>query len=151
MIGSSSGYGLAATSPGWRATASTGSAISFEKDATARRTATAGWYRTASHAAYAESVGSNFTFVNADAFADTTKNEVLDLMQEKFGGVDYLIYSVAAPRRIDPRTDDDVPVGLKTIGQPCPDQEPRVRRRPAGPAEVGIDVATDDEVARPSR
>jgi enoyl-[acyl-carrier protein] reductase/trans-2-enoyl-CoA reductase (NAD+) len=147
VIGSSSGYGLATTVAGLARYGIDGVGISFEKAATHRRTASAGWYRTAATAAYAAERGSDFHFVNADAFADTTKADVLDLITERFGGVDYLIYSVAAPRRVDPRTDTTYQSAIKAIGQPArtkslafEDGEPVLQ-------EVGIEVATDDEVA----
>jgi enoyl-[acyl-carrier protein] reductase/trans-2-enoyl-CoA reductase (NAD+) len=51
VIGSSSGYGLAATIAGLARYGIDGVGVSFEKAPTARRTATAGWYRTAETAA----------------------------------------------------------------------------------------------------
>jgi enoyl-[acyl-carrier protein] reductase/trans-2-enoyl-CoA reductase (NAD+) len=147
VVGSSSGYGLATTIAGLARYGINGVGISFEKAPTHRRTATAGWYRTAETAAYAAAQGSEFHFVNADAFADTTKSEVLDLIAERFGGVDYLIYSVAAPRRIDPRTETTYQSVIKAIGQSAQtkslvfeDGEPVLQ-------EVAIEVATDEEVA----
>ena len=147
VIGSSSGYGLATTIAGLARYGIDGIGISFEKAPTVRRTAAAGWYRTAATATYAKSVGSDFSFINADAFADTTKAEVLDLLQEKFGGVDYLIYSVAAPRRIDPRTDTTYQSAIKAIGQPAQTKSLAYDAGEPVLQEVGIEVATDDEVA----
>jgi enoyl-[acyl-carrier protein] reductase/trans-2-enoyl-CoA reductase (NAD+) len=127
VIGSSSGYGLAATIAGVARHGIEGVGLSFERPPNARctarppnarRTTTAGWYRTAATAQYAAELGREFHFVNADAFADTTKAEVLDLVAERFGGVDYLIYSVAAPRRTDPRTGTTYQSAIKAIGQP---------------------------------
>jgi enoyl-[acyl-carrier protein] reductase/trans-2-enoyl-CoA reductase (NAD+) len=148
VIGSSSGYGLAATVAGLARYGIDGIGVSFEKAPTVRRTATAGWYRTAATAQYAKDQGSNFHFVNADAFADTTKDEVLDLLQEKFGGVDYLIYSVAAPRRVDPRTDTTYQSAIKAIGQPAQTKSLAYDDGQPVLQEVGIEVATDDEVAQ---
>lgn len=147
IIGSSSGYGLAATVAGLARYGIDGIGISFEKAPTVRRTATAGWYRTAATAAYAKDHNSDFHFVNADAFADTTKDEVLNLLQEKFGGVDYLIYSVAAPRRVDPRTDTTYQSAIKAIGQPAQTKSLAYDDGQPVLQEVGIEVATDDEVA----
>ncbi|MFI5713770.1 enoyl-[acyl-carrier-protein] reductase FabV [Kribbella sp. NPDC051620] len=146
VIGSSSGYGLATTIAGLARYGIDGVGISFEK-APARRTATAGWYRTAATAAYAETVGSTFHFLNADAFADTTKADVLDLLQEKFGGVDYLIYSVAAPRRVDPRTGTTYQSAIKAIGQAAQTKSLAYDDGQPVLQEVGIEVATDEEVA----
>ena len=115
IIGSSAGYGLATTVAGLVGHGINGVGIGFERPP-GRRTGTAGWYRTIATDAIATEVGSDFTFVNADAFADTTKDEVLDLIAKRFGGLDYLIYSVAAPRRADPRTGETFQSVIKPIG-----------------------------------
>jgi enoyl-[acyl-carrier protein] reductase/trans-2-enoyl-CoA reductase (NAD+) len=117
VIGSSSGYGLATTIAGLVRYGINGVGVALER-APGRRTATAGWYRTIATAALAADVGSDFTFVNADAFDDTTKEEVLDLTARRFGGLDYLVYSVAAPRRTDPRSGQTYQSVIKTIGAP---------------------------------
>src|SRR5262245_4027975 len=92
VIGSSSGYGLAATIAGLVRYGIDGIGVALERPP-GRRTATAGWYRTIATASLAAELDSDFTFVNADAFADTTKDEVLDLTADRFGGLDYLVYS----------------------------------------------------------
>lgn len=115
VIGSSSGYGLATTIAGLVRQGIRGVGVAFERPP-GRRTATAGWYRTISTASVAAELGRDFTFVNADAFADTTKAEVLGLIAERFGGLDYLVYSVAAPRRVDPRADATYQSVIKPLG-----------------------------------
>jgi enoyl-[acyl-carrier protein] reductase/trans-2-enoyl-CoA reductase (NAD+) len=116
VIGSSAGYGLAATVAGLARYGINGVGIGFERPP-GRRTGTAGWYRTIATAELAAEVGSDFTFVNADAFADTTKDEVTDLVAKRFGGLDTLIYSVAAPRRTDPRSGETYQSVIKPRGQ----------------------------------
>ena len=115
IIGSSAGYGLATTIAGLARHGISGVGVAFERPP-GRRTGTAGWYRTISTAELASSLGSDMTFVNADAFADTTKEEVLDLVAKRFGKLDYLIYSVAAPRRVDPRTGETYSSVIKPLG-----------------------------------
>lgn len=148
VIGSSAGYGLAATLAGLKRAGIRGIAVSFEKAPTARRTATAGWYRTAATADIARSAGRDVVFLNGDAFSDSMKNQVADLVEQRFGGrLDYLIYSVAAPRRTDPDTGTAYASVLKPIGQAnrtktlAFDDEgvPEVREVETGPAE-GDDV-----------
>ncbi|MEU4292610.1 enoyl-[acyl-carrier-protein] reductase FabV [Kribbella sp. NPDC026596] len=148
VIGSSSGYGLATTIAGLARYGIDGIGVCFEKAPTPRRTATAGWYRTAETAALAAELGRDFRFVNADAFADSTKTEVLELIAERWGGIDHLIYSVAAPRRVDPRNGETYQSAIKAIGAAhttkslaFDDGEPILQ-------EVGIEVATDDEIAQ---
>jgi enoyl-[acyl-carrier protein] reductase/trans-2-enoyl-CoA reductase (NAD+) len=116
VIGSSAGYGLAATVAGLVRYGISGLGICFEK-APGRRTGTAGWYRTAATADVAASAGSSFTFLNADAFADATKDEAAAILAGQYGPLDYLIYSVAAPRRTDPDTGITYSSVLKPLGQ----------------------------------
>lgn len=116
IIGSSSGYGLAATIAGIARHGITGAGVCFERPPTQRRTGTAGWYRTIATAKIAAEASSDLRFINADAFADGTKEEVLDLISERFGGVDQLIYSVAAPRRTDTRTGMTYHAVIKPLG-----------------------------------
>ncbi|MCF3105911.1 enoyl-[acyl-carrier-protein] reductase FabV [Streptomyces roseoverticillatus] len=118
VIGSSAGYGLAATIAGLARVGIRGIGVCFEK-APARRTGTAGWYRTAATARLAQQYGRDMVFLNGDAFSDTVKEQVAGLLAERFGGrLDFLIYSVAAPRRTDPDTGNVYASVLKPIGSP---------------------------------
>lgn len=118
VIGSSAGYGLAATIAGLARLGIRGIGVCFEKAPTERRTGTAGWYRTAATAELARAHGRDMVFLNGDAFSNAMKDQVADLLAERFGGrLDYLIYSVAAPRRTDPDTGTTYASVLKPIGQ----------------------------------
>ncbi|MGH3827171.1 MAG: enoyl-[acyl-carrier-protein] reductase FabV [Pseudonocardiaceae bacterium] len=117
IIGSSAGYGLAATLAGLARYGIRGVGVCYEKPWTDRRTASAGWYRTIATSQLAVHVGAHMEFVNADCFADATKTEVLDRITQRFGPVDYLIYSVAAPRRVDPVSGKTYRSVIKPIGQ----------------------------------
>ncbi|MEV0534764.1 enoyl-[acyl-carrier-protein] reductase FabV [Kitasatospora sp. NPDC050463] len=116
VIGSSAGYGLAATVVGLRAHGMRGLGIAFEGAETARRTAGAGWYRTARTAELAAESGADFSFLNADAFSDAVKDEATDRLAERFGKVDLLVYSIAAPRRTDPLTGEVHHSVIKPLG-----------------------------------
>jgi enoyl-[acyl-carrier protein] reductase/trans-2-enoyl-CoA reductase (NAD+) len=147
VIGSSAGYGLATTITGLVRHGIHGAGIGFERPP-GRRSGTAGWYRTIATAELAADLGSDFSFLNADAFADTTKAETLDLLAKRFGGIDHLIYSVAAPRRTDPRTGDTHQSVIKPLGTPHTtrtlefgsDGTPHLR-------EVTVEPATEAEAA----
>ncbi|MGV9263857.1 enoyl-[acyl-carrier-protein] reductase FabV [Kitasatospora sp. NPDC003701] len=148
IIGSSAGYGLAATLAGLKRAGIRGIAVSFEKAPTERRTATAGWYRTAATADIARTAGRDMVFLNGDAFSDTMKEQVADLVEQRFGGrLDYLVHSVAAPRRTDPDTGTTYSSVLKPIGRANRTRTlvfdgegvPEVREVETGPAE-GDDV-----------
>ncbi|MEU9235241.1 enoyl-[acyl-carrier-protein] reductase FabV [Streptomyces subrutilus] len=116
VIGSSAGYGLAATLVGLRTHRMRGLGIAFEAPETARRTAGAGWYRTARTAELAAEAGADFTFLNGDAFSDGVKEEAADLLAARFGKVDLLIHSIAAPRRTDPLTGEVHHSVIKPLG-----------------------------------
>lgn len=104
VLGHSAGYGLATLLAGLRQHGIRGVGVAFESADNGRRTATAGWYRTAAVAGLVDEAGGDFRFVNTDAFSDAGKATVLDLVEDRYGPVDYLIYSLAAPRRTDPVT-----------------------------------------------
>ena len=99
VIGFSAGYGLAATLAAARRGA-VGIGVAYEAAELPRRTASAGWYRTAR----AAELTGGWTFLNTDAFADSAKAEVVKELGQRYGKVDHLIYSIAAPRRTDPDT-----------------------------------------------
>ncbi|MGH3697094.1 MAG: enoyl-[acyl-carrier-protein] reductase FabV [Pseudonocardiaceae bacterium] len=116
VIGSSSGYGLAATIVGLARYGIRGVGLCYEKPWSTRRTATAGWYRTIATAQLAARAGTHMEFVSADCFADSTKADVMELIAQQFGPVDYLIYSIASPRRADPVTGNIYKSVIKPIG-----------------------------------
>lgn len=100
IIGASTGYGLAA-----RITAAFGFAadtvgVSLEKPAREIRPATAGWYNNAAFHKFAKAAGLPAFSINGDAFSGETRQAVIDLIRREWGGgVDLVIYSLAAPQR----------------------------------------------------
>jgi len=72
-----------------------GMGLALERPSTARRTASAGWYRVGA----ASELSKDFEFVNGDCFDPAVKHDVLTRFGQAYGQIDYLIYSVAAPRR----------------------------------------------------
>jgi enoyl-[acyl-carrier protein] reductase / trans-2-enoyl-CoA reductase (NAD+) len=147
VIGSSAGYGLAATIVGLARYGIRGVGLCYEKSWSARRTATAGWYRTIATAELAARAGMHIEFVSADCFADDTKTEIMELIARQFGSVDYLIYSIASPRRADPSTGKIYKSVIKPIGRSYHTKtlvfddagDPLLR-------EVEVSAATSDEV-----
>ncbi|MDA8782308.1 trans-2-enoyl-CoA reductase family protein [Porticoccaceae bacterium] len=117
VIGSSTGYGLAA-----RITAAFGSGAStlgifFEKLGTERKPGTAGWYNSAAFHKYAEQDGLYAKSINGDAFSDEVKEKTIATIKEDLGQVDLVIYSLAAPRRQHPKTGEVFNSTLKPVGK----------------------------------
>ena len=117
VLGASTGYGLAS-----RITAAFGSSaatigVFFEKPGTERKPGTAGWYNSAAFHQMADEAGLYAKSLNGDAFSDDMKAKVIDLIKADLGQVDLVVYSLAAPRRIHPKTGEIFNSTLKPIGQ----------------------------------
>jgi enoyl-[acyl-carrier protein] reductase/trans-2-enoyl-CoA reductase (NAD+) len=118
VIGASNGYGLAARIVSAFASDAATIGIGFEKPGTTIRTGTAGWYNIEAFRLEAEKAGLSAWNVNGDAFSDETKSNIVDIIKEKLDKVDFLVYSIAAPRRIDPATGEIYSSVIKPIGKP---------------------------------
>jgi enoyl-[acyl-carrier protein] reductase / trans-2-enoyl-CoA reductase (NAD+) len=117
VIGGSGGYGLASRIvAGFGAGART-LCLSFEKEPVADRTATAGWYNCVAFDRAAAADGLYARSVNADAFADATKSRIAEIVRRDLGGVDLLVYSLAAPVRTDPENGAVYRSAIKPIGR----------------------------------
>ncbi|MGB2154118.1 MAG: enoyl-ACP reductase FabV [Porticoccaceae bacterium] len=117
VIGSSTGYGLAA-----RITAAFGGGAStlgvfFEKPGTDRKPGTAGWYNSAAFHRYAEADGLYAKSINGDAFSSEIKDKTIATIKEDLGQVDLVVYSLAAPRRQHPVTGEVFNSTLKPVGK----------------------------------
>jgi len=56
--------------------------------------------------------------VNGDAFSDEIKQEVAQVIEQSMGKVDLVVYSLASPKRTNPRTGLTHTSSLKAIGSP---------------------------------
>ena len=130
VIGCSAGYGLAAAVTGLFGYGAATIGLCYERPATARRSASAGWYRTAALAGpgrrrrAARSSRSTGT-----ASTPRSGPSVLDRVAATLGPLDVLIYSVAAPRRTDPRTGTVYHSAVQADRRRLPGQERGIRRR----------------------
>lgn len=116
VIGCSAGYGLAAAVTGLFGYAARTIGLCLERPATARRSASAGWYRVARLAERAGSAGLEFEAINGDCFDPVVRAQVLDRAAAVLGKVGVVIYSVAAPRRTDPRSGVVYHSAVKPVG-----------------------------------
>lgn len=123
VIGASTGYGLAS-----RISASFGAGaktigVFFERSATDKRTASAGWYNSVAFEQAAAEAGIYAKSVNGDAFSTAIKQQVIDLIKRDWPeGVNLIIYSLASPRRQHPETSEVFQSVLKPIGKPYNDK-----------------------------
>lgn len=117
VIGASTGYGLASrVTSAFGCDAST-IGIFFEKPASGKRTASAGWYNAAAFQKAADAAGLYSKNINGDAFSHEIKNKTIELIKEDLGQVDLVVYSLASPRRVHPDTGVIHSSTLKPIGK----------------------------------
>lgn len=118
VIGASTGYGLASRITAAFAGNAATVGVFFERPAARRRTASAGWYNSAAFEQQAAAAGLGAWSVNGDAFSNEVREQTLNLVAERLGQVDLVIYSLASPRRIHPDTGATFNSVLKPIGAP---------------------------------
>jgi enoyl-[acyl-carrier protein] reductase / trans-2-enoyl-CoA reductase (NAD+) len=117
VIGSSTGYGLSSRIAAAFGCNAATVGVFFERPGTEDKTATAGWYNTVAFEREAKAAGLYARSFNGDAFSDEVKAEVIAAIKEDLGQVDLVIYSLASPRRTDPKTGEVYKSCLKPIGE----------------------------------
>jgi enoyl-[acyl-carrier protein] reductase/trans-2-enoyl-CoA reductase (NAD+) len=144
IIGASTGYGLAS-----RIVAAFGSGadtigVFFERPSSGNRTATAGWYNTAAFEKAAAEAGLKALSINGDAFSDEIKAQTIDLIKKEFGQVDLVVYSLAAPKRVHPKTGETFSSVIKPIGKPFTNKS--VDFHTGEVSEVTVEPASEEEI-----
>ena len=120
VIGSSTGYGLASRIVSAFGCGASTVGVFFERpaDVARERPASAGWYNTAEFTKQAESAGLYAANINGDAFSDEIKKQAIEAIKKSpQGKVDLIVYSLASPRRTDPKTGEVYKSVLKTVGE----------------------------------
>lgn len=119
IIGCSTGYGLASRIVASFSCDAKTIGVMFEKPASGKRTASAGWYNTAAFENIANASQLYAKTINGDAFSNEVKQQVIDaIKQDMPEGIDLIIYSLASPKRTDPSDGTTYASCLKTIGEP---------------------------------
>lgn len=145
ILGSSTGFGLAS-----RITAAFGGGadtlgVCFEKEPTESKTASAGYYNTAAFHDAAKAAGLYAQTINGDAFSDGVKAQVIEELKNSIGKVDLVIYSLASPRRTDPKTGEVYSSVLKPIGQTYTSKN--LNTDTLKISDISIEPANDEEIA----
>lgn len=145
VIGASTGYGLASRiALTWGYSAKT-LGLLYERPADDRRTASAGYYNTVAFHQQAQRDGFLAESLNGDAFSDEMKQEAIERLKANFGKIDVLVYSIAAPRRIHPRTGETHNSVLKPINESYTGKTIDLNDETVVP--VTIEPADDKEIA----
>ncbi len=145
VIGASTGYGLASRiAAAWGYGAKT-LGVFFERPPEADKTATAGYYNTAAFHSLAKRDGLLALSINGDAFSDEIKRAAAETIRREMGPVDLVIYSLASPKRSDPRTGTTHSSVLKPVGQPYTNRTIELDSEKV--VSVTLQPATESEIA----
>ncbi|HAD08352.1 MAG TPA: bifunctional NADH-specific enoyl-ACP reductase/trans-2-enoyl-CoA reductase, partial [Porticoccaceae bacterium] len=110
-----------------------------------KRTGSAGYYNTAAMQAAAREAGLYAEGINGDAFSDEIKEQTIETLKANMGPVDLVVYSLASPRRTDPRTGTTYVSALKPIGDSYTMKG--VNTDTLEVDEVTVEPATEEEIA----
>jgi enoyl-[acyl-carrier protein] reductase/trans-2-enoyl-CoA reductase (NAD+) len=150
VIGASTGFGLAsriAAAFGARA-ATVG--VFFEKLSENGRPASAGWYNTAAFEKQARADGLFSKSFNGDAFSDAMKDAVTAYLKDAIATgtlpkVDLVVYSLASPVRVDPRTGIKHRSVLKPVGAPFTSRSLDTDKNKI--EEITLEPASEEDIA----
>lgn len=145
IVGASTGYGLASRIGAAFGAGAATVGVFFEKEPSERKTATAGWYNAVAFENLAREAGLEAHSINGDAFSDEIKDQTIRTIQDRFGPIDLLVYSVAAPMRTHPRTGERSRSVLKPIGAPYEGKTLDTDKEIIKP--VSIEPASDEEIS----
>lgn len=145
VIGASTGYGLAS-----RITAAFGAGaatvgVFYERPSEEGRPATPGWYNTIAFTRAAREAGLFAANLNGDAFSDELKRQAIEVLKRDAGPIDLVVYSLASPRRVHPRTGSTHKSVLKPVGQTFSNKT--VDTDKGIVSDITIEPATSQEIA----
>lgn len=145
IIGASTGYGLATRIAAAFGYGADTLGVFFERPASGKRTASAGWYNSAAFEQAAHEKGVYAKSINGDAFSNEIKEETLETIRRDWGGgVDLVIYSVASPRRTRPQTGETFNSVLKPVGPQYTSKDLDVMTGKI--SDITIDSASKEEI-----
>ena len=143
VLGCSGGYGLASRIVAGAGCGANTLGVSLEKPPSEKRTASAGWYNNA--AFDAAPLGPRTATIDGDAFADATKAEVVDALKADFGQIDLLVYSLASPVRLHPRTGVLHRSAIKPLGETLTMKSLNVNKGEV--TQVALEPGTEEDIA----
>jgi enoyl-[acyl-carrier protein] reductase/trans-2-enoyl-CoA reductase (NAD+) len=143
VLGASGGYGLASRIvAGFGCSAAT-LGVSFEKQPSQTKTATAGWYNNLAFEEAAREAGLYARTLDGDAFSDEMKLRAIKIIREEMGSIDLVIYSLASPVRQHPKTGELFRSAIKPLGEAVHIKSLNVDRGEVH--EVDLEPATEAE------
>ena len=145
VLGASGGYGLASRIVSAFGFGAGTLGVSFEREPTENRTATAGWYNNKAFEHRAQAAGLYAKSIDGDAFSDEIKAQVIETIRSDLGQIDLLVYSLASPVRQHPRTGKLHRSSIKPLGEDIEVQTLHVDRGEVH--QIVLEAADEEETA----
>ncbi len=145
VIGASNGYGLAARIVSAFSCGAETAGVFLERPGAAPRTATVGWYNNIAFEDEARKAGLTAFSINGDSFSTEVKDETIRRIGDEMGSVDFVMYSIAAPRRIDAATGEIYTSVVKPIGRSYAGKTVDIKT--GAMSDTIAEPATEDEIA----
>lgn len=144
VIGSSTGYGLSTRIASAFSHDAATLGVFFERPSMKGKPASAGWYNSVAFEKAAHEADLYAKSINGDAFSDEIKAQTIETIKADLGQVDLVVYSLASPRRTDPKTGETYKSVLKPIGESFTNRTLDTDKNLV--TEVTIDPAEGDDV-----
>jgi enoyl-[acyl-carrier protein] reductase/trans-2-enoyl-CoA reductase (NAD+) len=145
VIGASTGYGLASRiAASWAFGAST-IGVFFERPPDEVKTASAGYYNTCAFHEFAKRDGFRAASINGDAFSDQVKRDTIEIIRRHGQAIDMIVYSLASPRRVHPKTGEVFNSVLKPVGKPYSNKNIELDAEKV--TNITIEPASEKEIA----
>ena len=145
IIGSSTGYGLSTRIASAFSHDAATLGVFYERPSMKGKPASAGWYNSVAFEKAAHEAGLYAKSINGDAFSDEIKADTIEQIKADLGQVDLVVYSLASPRRTDPKTGDSYKSVLKPIGESFTNRTLDTDKNQV--KEITIDPAEGDDIA----
>jgi enoyl-[acyl-carrier protein] reductase/trans-2-enoyl-CoA reductase (NAD+) len=146
VIGASTGYGLSSRIAAAFGSGAATLGIFFERPAEGDKPASPGWYNTVAFHEEARKAKLKAVSINGDAFSPELKAQVIEAIKAKMpnGKIDLIVYSLASPRRTDPKTGETHKSVLKPVGQSFHAKNLDTDRKVVN--DVTLEAATPEDV-----
>ena len=144
IVGASTGYGLASRIAAAFGCGANTLGIYFERPSERGRTATPGWCNSVALEKAAKADGLYASSINGDAFSNEIKEQAIERIKSDMGKIDLVIYSLASPRRTDPKTGETYRSALKPIGADYSNKYLDTDKRSI--QEATVEAATDEDI-----
>ena len=146
VIGASTGYGLSSRIAAAFGSGAATLGIFFERPAEGDKPASPGWYNTVAFHEEARKAKLKAVSINGDDFSPELKSQVIEAIKAKMpnGKVDLIVYSLASPRRTDPKTGETHKSVLKPVGQSFHAKNLDTDRKVVN--DVTLEAATPEDV-----